>query len=86
MCLAIPMRLVEVTSAESGIAELEGARYQVGLALIENPRQGSYVIVHAGFAIETLDEAEAAERIRLFEEIARMVPPAPPAAPGVPGP
>ena len=71
MCLAIPMRLVEMTGVDSGVAELEGNRYPVSLALIESPRVGSYVIVHAGFAIETLDEGEAAERIALFEELAR---------------
>ena len=71
MCLAVPMQITAIEPDGSGVAELEGSRYAVDLSLIDNPRPGDYVIVHAGFAIEKLDEQEAAERIGLFEELAR---------------
>jgi len=71
MCLAVPMKLIEVHDDGTGIADIDGARRDVNLTLIEKPELGHYVIIHAGFAIEKLDENEANERIKLFEEIAR---------------
>lgn len=72
MCLAVPMKLIEIDDEQSGIAELEGVRYQVNTSLVEEPIVGDYLIVHAGFAIEKLDEEEANNRIRLFEELAAV--------------
>jgi len=70
MCLAVPMRIVALREDGSGVAELDGSRHAVDLSLVESPSRGDYVIVHAGFAIEKLDEAQANERIALFEELA----------------
>ncbi len=67
------MKLVAITGEESGTAELEGARYQVNLSLVDGAQVGEYVIVHAGFAIERLDEQEAEARLALFEQMARAV-------------
>ena len=70
MCLAVPMKLVEVTAdGQHGVADLDGTRYDVNLDLIESPGVGDFVIVHAGFAIERLDEAEADARLQLFDEL-----------------
>ncbi|MBN1770925.1 MAG: HypC/HybG/HupF family hydrogenase formation chaperone [Deltaproteobacteria bacterium] len=67
MCLAVPMQLTEVRDdGAAGVAEVEGARYDVNLSLIDDPRVGDYVIIHAGFAIERLDVNEANERLELF--------------------
>ena len=52
MCLAVPMKLVELRDETRGIADLDGSRHEVDLSLIANPGLGDYVIVHAGFAIE----------------------------------
>jgi hydrogenase expression/formation protein HypC len=61
------MKLTEVREdASAGVAEAEGARYDVNLSLLENPQVGDYVIVHAGFAIERLDVDEANARLELF--------------------
>lgn len=70
MCLAVPMKLVELRDETRGIADLDGSRHEVDLSLIANPGLGDYVIVHAGFAIEKLDQREADERLALFEELA----------------
>lgn len=64
------MKLIEVRDDASGIADLDGARSEVNLSLLDQPKVGNYVIVHAGFAIEKLDEQEANIRIKLFEEMA----------------
>jgi len=63
------MKLIEVREDGTGIADLDGARSEVNLSLLDQPKVGNYVIVHAGFAIERLDEKEANERIALFEEM-----------------
>lgn len=74
MCLAVPMQLAAVNADGRGTADLDGLRHEVDLSLVEAPRVGDYVIVHAGFAIEKLDEGEALARLRLFEELADEVP------------
>lgn len=68
MCLAVPMKLVEV-SGNLGTVELEGVRRTVSLDLLEGAAPGDYVIVHAGFAIERLDPEEARKTLELFKEL-----------------
>jgi hydrogenase expression/formation protein HypC len=72
MCLAVPMRIVEIGAGGVGVAEVEGTRYDVDLGLIGGAVEGDFVIVHAGYAIEKLDRAEADERLALFAEMARL--------------
>ncbi len=69
MCLAIPMKIVEIRDDGKGVAELEGSRHVVDLSLVTGARLGVYVIVHAGYAIETLDQVEADATLALFAEI-----------------
>jgi hydrogenase expression/formation protein HypC len=68
MCLAVPMRLIE-RSGNTGIAEVSGVRKEVRLDLLPDAKVGEYVIIHAGFAIQKLDEEEAEETLRLFREM-----------------
>ncbi len=70
MCLAVPMRIQEIRPDGMGIGELAGTRHEVDLSLVKAPGVGDYVIVHAGYAIEKLDENEAGERLALFKELA----------------
>jgi len=72
MCLAVPARVEELRSDYEALVELAGARVPVRLDLVENVKVGDYVIVHAGFAIEVLDEEEARKTAALFEEIAKL--------------
>jgi len=64
------MEITEIAESGLGIGELDGSRHEVDLSLLDDPRMGDYVIVHAGFAIEKLDVEEANERLKLFEELA----------------
>jgi hydrogenase expression/formation protein HypC len=70
MCLGIPMKVVAVGDDGAGTVELDGVRHAVDLTLIEAPRTGDHVIVHAGFAIERLDPDEADARIEMFRSLA----------------
>ncbi len=66
MCLAVPMKLIKINGV-TGIAEIGNLQSEIGLLLLENVNIGDYVIVHAGYAIQKLDEKEAAETIALLE-------------------
>ena len=69
MCLAVPMKLVE-RQETLGVAELGGVRREVSLMLQPEARVGDYVLVHAGYAIGLVDEAEANETLELLRQIA----------------
>ena len=69
MCLAVPMQLVE-KDGDRGMAELGGVRRNINLLLVPEAETGDYVIVHAGCAIEILNEREALKTIALFQEMA----------------
>jgi len=67
MCLAIPMRLLS-RDGDSGVVELRGVRRQVSLLLLPHARAGDHLLIHAGFAIGTVDEQAAAETMQLLRE------------------
>jgi hydrogenase expression/formation protein HypC len=73
MCLGVPGKLIELEGTK-GIIIYGGAKREVDLSLIDDPQVGEYVIVHAGFAIEKLDKAEALETLKIFDEIFSMEP------------
>ncbi|KAB2951779.1 HypC/HybG/HupF family hydrogenase formation chaperone [Heliorestis acidaminivorans] len=70
MCLAAPS---QITHIEEGgfMAEVEsfGNKRRVALIMVPTAKVGDYVLVHAGYAIQILDEEEAKESLRLWEEI-----------------
>lgn len=68
MCWAVPVRLVEA-NGEVGKIELGGAVREVGLQLIDNPAVGDYVLVHAGFAIQKVDQREAEETLDYLRKV-----------------
>jgi hydrogenase expression/formation protein HypC len=70
MCLAIPMKLVEINDEGFGRVDAAGVRADVNLMMIPHATIGDYLIVHAGFGIEVLDTEEALIRMDLFKEIA----------------
>jgi hydrogenase expression/formation protein HypC len=51
-----------------GVVDMEGTRRSVSLLLQEDARIGDYVIVHAGFAIHRIDEAEALESLQILRQ------------------
>ena len=72
MCLGIPGKLVEVYSQDGlpmGKVEFGGILKEVCLAYTPEAQVGQYVIVHVGFAISLIDEAEAEEIFSYLEEI-----------------
>jgi hydrogenase expression/formation protein HypC len=56
-----------------GIIDVVGVQREVSLLLVENPQVGDWVIVHAGFAIQIIDEATAQESLRYLREAAQLL-------------
>ena len=73
MCLALPMRITSVDGALATIATA-GLEQRASLMLVPEAQVGDYVLVHAGFAISVLDEAEANETLELLCEISAFAP------------
>jgi hydrogenase expression/formation protein HypC len=67
MCLAIPSKIVKI---ENNIAtiDVDGVQREASLQLLEDPKVGDYVIVHAGFAINKINEEDAKESLKLLRE------------------
>lgn len=68
MCLAVPMKILSI---EGKLAEVNrrGVSQTISLMLLKEAKVGDYVIVHAGYAIETLKMEEAHQRLDLFKEL-----------------
>jgi hydrogenase expression/formation protein HypC len=72
MCLAIPGKVIEIeaeTQPKMGKVSFGGIQKRICLEWVPDVKAGEYVIVHVGFAISKMDEKEAMETLKLFEEI-----------------
>lgn len=68
MCLAVPMKVVELDPPVA-VVEVEGIRREVRADFLPELALGDYVLVHAGISIERLDADEAEETLRLIREM-----------------
>ena len=68
MCLAIPARIVEL-KGDNAVVDAMGNRFKAKTTLLKDVKLGDLVLVHAGFAITTIDEEEARKTWNLIEEI-----------------
>jgi len=71
VCLAIPVKIVSINGDEAE-TEIGGVRRRVSIAFTPEARVGDYVLLHTGYAITVVDEAEAEETLKLLEEIASL--------------
>lgn len=72
MCLAIPSKIVEINDGMA-VIDVDGVRRDASLLLLDDAAVGDYVIVHAGFAIQKIDEAAAQESLDLLREAASLM-------------
>ena len=71
MCLAIPGKIIQLNiEKRSALVDFDGIQQNVITALVLNPEVGKYVIVHAGYAIEQINEKDALEAIEQWKAIA----------------
>ena len=69
MCLAVPIKVVELLGGQMAIGEQLGVQIEFSTALLDEAKIGSYVLVHTGIAIERVDEAEAQEVLSIWNEL-----------------
>ena len=76
MCRAVPGKIESIDSADpvfrSGKVNFGGILKEVNLAYVPEANIGDYVLVHVGFAISTIDEAQAKETLSYLEEMDRL--------------
>ena len=73
MCLAIPMKITEMKADGMARVSAMGAERDIAIDLVPQAGVGDYVLVHAGFAIEVVDEQYAAETLELINDMAELV-------------
>jgi hydrogenase expression/formation protein HypC len=66
MCLALPVKVIELGPGDTAIVDLGGVRKEISLALLDDVNIGDYVILHVGYALSKLDPDEAAKTLALF--------------------
>jgi hydrogenase expression/formation protein HypC len=84
MCLAIPGKVISIdrsTTPVMGSVDFSGIQRKICLEWLPEIQIGDYVIVHVGFAISKIDEQDAVETLKLFEQMGEL-----PDEPGPEGP
>jgi len=71
MCLAVPVQVVSVDGNEAEV-EIGGVRRRVSIMLTPEAKVGDYVLLHTGYAINVINEAEAQETLKILEEMASL--------------
>lgn len=71
MCLAVPVQVKSIDGTEAEV-ELGGNRQKISIVLTPDVQVGDYVLLHTGYAISVVDEEEAKETIKIFEELALL--------------
>ena len=75
MCLAVPGKIVEIRSADDeqaigpvGTVDFQGSQIEASLVFTPEAKEGDWVLVHAGFALNVLDEEDAMETWKYLEQ------------------
>ena len=72
MCLAIPVRVKSINGTEAEV-EIGGITRKTSLMLTPEAKVGDYVLLHAGYAINIIDRAEAEETLAIFVEMSEIL-------------
>jgi hydrogenase expression/formation protein HypC len=71
MCLSIPAKVIKI-EGQMAIVSVGGSTYNASLQMLDDVEEGDYILLHTGFAIQKLEEEEALESIKAFEEFASL--------------
>ncbi len=72
MCLAVPAQIIEL-SGTSATVDMLGTQQRASTRLIPDAQVGDYILVHAGFGIQVVDPAEAAETLELIAQMPELI-------------
>ncbi|MBN2422585.1 HypC/HybG/HupF family hydrogenase formation chaperone [Candidatus Woesearchaeota archaeon] len=68
MCYAIPAKIIELKK-ENATVDYGGIIKETNISLLEDVKKGDYILIHAGFAIEKMDEKSAEESLRIIRNM-----------------
>jgi len=71
MCLAIPAKVKSIDGVEAEV-EVGGVSRKASIVLTPEAKVGDYVLLHTGYSINVIDEEEAQETLKIFQEIAEI--------------
>ncbi|MEJ2471289.1 MAG: HypC/HybG/HupF family hydrogenase formation chaperone [Desulfuromonadales bacterium] len=71
MCLGVPMQIKAIDDLMA-VCEIDGVRREASLMMLDDVKIGDYVLIHAGFAIEKIDEAEAQLTLEALRDALEM--------------
>lgn len=71
MCLGLPGKVIKIEN-KSGLVEIMGVMRDISIELLKGVKIGDYVLIHAGCAIQILDEEEALRTMELFNELREL--------------
>ncbi len=69
MCLGVPAKVVEFVEGQMAVVDVDGNQVNISIQLVPQVKIGQYVLVHAGFAMDIVDESFAEETMRLLKEL-----------------
>lgn len=73
MCLAVPGKVVKRDDGLKATVDMMGIKRPVSLRLVPTAQVGDYILVHAGFGIQIVDEQEAQETLELVNAMSELV-------------
>ncbi len=68
MCLAIPAKIISIKGSLAEV-DMAGTRYRASITMTPEAKVGDYVLLHTGYAIQVVDEKDALETIKMFDEL-----------------
>jgi hydrogenase expression/formation protein HypC len=71
MCLAVPVKVVSIKGAEAEV-DAGGVKRLVSIVMTPEVKAGQYVLLHTGYAISVIDEAEAQETLKLLQDMLKF--------------
>lgn len=69
MCLGVPAKVIELIEGQMAVVDVDGNQVNIGIQLVPEVKIGQYVLVHAGFAMDIVDEDWARETMQLLKEL-----------------
>ncbi len=69
MCLAIPARIVTIEESRMAAVDIMGVSRRISLDLVPEAVEGDFVLVHAGFALQTIDQETAEDTLELLKSL-----------------
>ncbi len=71
MCLSIPAEIITVEENGRALVSVGGTRYRASLTLVDDVKEGDFILLHSGYAIGKIDPERARETLNLMSEIKR---------------